>query len=169
MMVCLPALTGCTKTFVYQEDLGDMVWKGKLPEKELDDISYQVREYIEHKTHQNFASDFGSFDDRLIFWMNADMEDIEGVATMSVKAKTAPGKPYPAQISPPWIVGVKVKVLYRGFIESSNEPKSQYVYAELEYNDKHWDVKSAKELTDQSQVVDLSVKDKKPDWVHDMK
>ncbi len=151
----LLSLTGCApKTITYQLDLVATVQNGQLARQDLNNIAYQAREYAESRVRANFSQDMESYQDRLAYWVNAEMVDICGVVTVKEKL---PDDKQPATPTPPESISVQALITYNSFVEAANAMQWRTVYAELVYKDKRWEVKSAEEQTDQSPPVTLTI------------
>lgn len=141
----LLSLTGCSQKVAYQEDLAVSIKAKRLQRKELDNIAYQVRETFEQRTREGFALDFESYDDRLTYWLNAEMVNICGLARLEAE---------PTEEQPrPEIVGANVVVIFKGFILSSDQSVDQVVYAALDYRDGQWQVTGVREITEKKSDV----------------
>ncbi len=155
VLLGLLSLTGCApKTITYQLDLVGTVQDKQLARQEVDNIAYQAREYAERHVRRNFSQDMESYQDRLAYWVNAEMVDICGVIT--VEEKLPDGK-QPATPTPPESISVQALITYNSFVEAANAMQWRTVYAELVYKDERWEVKSAQEQTDQSSPVTLAI------------
>jgi hypothetical protein len=151
----LLSLTGCAqKTITYQLDLVATVQEGRLARQEVDNIAYQVREYVEGHTRATFSRDMETAADRLAYWVNADMVDVCGV--IAVKEEL-PDDDQPAKSAAPEIVSVQVLITYESFAEAADAMQWRAVYADLIYKDEGWEVKSAEEQTDTSAPVTLTI------------
>jgi hypothetical protein len=129
-------LNGCSSTITAEEDLIRLVKKGDLPRQILDNIVYEVRQKIEQDTHSGFALDMDNYEDRLAYWMSAEMADMRGIITRKYSGEPAPTDTQ-ATIAPE-ILSVKTEILFTGFFVSDDKPVWQYVLAELTYEDEQW-------------------------------
>lgn len=154
-LLSLLSLTSCAqKTLTYELDLVATVQEKRLPKQELDNIAYQVREYVERHTRATFSRDFETAGDRLAYWVNAEMVDICGIITVK---EALPDDDQPAQPSTPEIVGVQALIAFESFSEAANAMQWRYVLADLVYKDARWEVKSAQEQADRSLPSALSI------------
>ncbi len=146
----LLSLASCApKTITYQLDLVRTVQEGQLARQELDNIAYQAREYAESHVRSDFSQDMDSYQDRLAYWVNAEMLDICGIITVEEKQST--------QSSAPENISVQALIVYQSFAVPANTMQLRTVYADLVYRDERWEVKSAQEQTDESPGIELTL------------
>lgn len=152
----LLSLASCApKTITYQLDLVGAVQEGQLARQDLDNIAYQAREYAESHVRSNFSQDMESYQDRLAYWVNAEMVDICGIIT--VEEKLPDEDKQPAKSATPEGISVQALIIYESYVESADAMQWRTVYAELAYKDERWEVRTAEEQTDQSSPVTLTI------------
>jgi len=155
---------GCApKTVTNQLDLVGAVQNKQLARQELDNIAYQAREYAENHVRSNFSQDMESYQDRLAYWVNAEMVDICGIIT--VEEKLPNNDKQSTQSSAPENISVQALIVYQSFAEAANTMQLRTVYAELVYKDERWEVKSAQEQTDESPAIDLTLDNHDVYWL----
>jgi hypothetical protein len=138
LMFASALLLGCSSS-TYQTDLTNMVCNNRLPRQKVKDLAYQVRKFIKNQEKSNFSKDMGSYNDRLGYWSNAEMVDICGVINLKGDKEDL------SKLSE--IVSAKVIIFYEGFVISTKTNTPQFIYAEADFKNDRWQVKSAEEKT----------------------
>jgi hypothetical protein len=157
-------LNGCSSSITVEEDLIRLVKKGELPGQMVDNIVYEVRQKIEQDTHSGFALDMENYEDRLSYWMNAEMADMRGTITRKYSEEPTPSD-VNATVAPE-ILSVKTEIFFKGFIVSDDKPVWQYVLAELTYEDEQWVVQDYDLENDDEVDPNLALDGVMLKWLH---
>lgn len=141
--------SGCApKTMAQTEDIVNLVQEGRLPRTDLDDISYDVREFIEKNTRGSFVVDMWSYTDALGYWVNAEMIDMCGTAEVEYSLEPTPTATGATAPSPAKILKMNVLIIYESYVESLDQMQYQWVYAELIFKNGEWTIKQVAQEKD---------------------